>query len=110
MCTYYCVRALAVAYGHIGITAAVAGHFTYFVIFAEYGFFPNLLFGSRVVWENPAINDMPDSYGQEWTCAQRTWVNAVVYTGFFMTIVMCQWANLISCKTRRNSIITQGMK
>lgn len=62
----YCDRALAVAYGHIGITAAVAGHFTYFVIFAEYGFFPNLLFGCREVWENPAINDMPDSYGQEW--------------------------------------------
>ena len=64
MCAIF--RALAVAYGHIGIIAALAGHFTYFIIFAEYGFFPSRLFGLRGAWENTGINDLKDSYGQEW--------------------------------------------
>ncbi|XP_046868724.1 sodium/potassium-transporting ATPase subunit alpha-like isoform X2 [Drosophila willistoni] len=30
-------------------------------------------------------------------------------TGYFVSIVVTQWADLIICKTRRNSIIQQGM-
>ena len=37
-------------------------------------------------------------------------VEATCYTGYFMAIVITQWCNLIGCKTRRNSIMTQGMK
>ena len=54
------------AYGHVGITAALAGHFTYYVIMAYYGFFPVYLFELEKNWDNTAINDLPDSYGQEW--------------------------------------------
>ena len=59
-------RALSVAYGQIGIIQTAAGHFMYYVILAEYGFFPGRLFGLRTDWENNGINDLPDSYGQEW--------------------------------------------
>ena len=31
------------------------------------------------------------------------------HTSFFVAIVIVQWADLIICKTRRNSIVQQGM-
>jgi sodium/potassium-transporting ATPase subunit alpha len=58
-------KALAVAYGQIGIIQTFAGHFTYYVIMAESGFFPGRMFGLRSDWES-GINDLEDSYGQEW--------------------------------------------
>lgn len=58
------------AYGQIGIMQALAGFFVYFVILAENGFWPNLLFGIRKRWDSKAINDLQDSYGQEWVRKQ----------------------------------------
>lgn len=45
---------------------ALAGFFTYFVILAENGFLPSTLVGIRVFWDNKYINDLEDSYGQQW--------------------------------------------
>lgn len=45
---------------------ALAGFFTYFVILAENGFLPSTLLGIRVSWDNKYINDLEDSYGQQW--------------------------------------------
>jgi len=46
---------------------ASAGFFVYFVIMAENGFWPSRLFGLRKNWDSIAVNDLEDSYGQEWT-------------------------------------------
>ncbi len=54
------------AYGQIGFIQAAAGFFVYFVIMAENGFLPRRLFGIRKQWDSKAINDLSDSYGQEW--------------------------------------------
>lgn len=54
------------AYGQIGMIQAAAGFFVYFVIMAENGFLPLKLFGIRKHWDSKAINDLTDSYGQEW--------------------------------------------
>lgn len=54
------------AYGQIGMIQAAAGFFVYFVIMAENGFLPTRLFGIRKMWDSKAINDLTDSYGQEW--------------------------------------------
>ena len=54
------------AYGQIGMIQALAGFYTYFVIMAENGFLPDKLFGLRERWDSKAINDLGDSYGQEW--------------------------------------------
>lgn len=54
------------AYGQIGMIQAAAGFFVYFVIMAENGFLPLKLFGIRKQWDSKAINDLTDSYGQEW--------------------------------------------
>lgn len=54
------------AYGQIGMIQAAAGFFVYFVIMAENGFLPLKLFGIRKHWDSKAVNDLTDSYGQEW--------------------------------------------
>ena len=45
---------------------ALAGFFTYFVIMVENAFWPKYLFVIRKQWDSKAINDLPDSYGQDW--------------------------------------------
>jgi sodium/potassium-transporting ATPase subunit alpha len=54
------------AYAQIGIIEFFAGIYVYYIIMAEYGFLPQMLFGLRVDWEDNSINDLEDSYGQEW--------------------------------------------
>ncbi|CDQ76533.1 unnamed protein product [Oncorhynchus mykiss] len=103
-------RLISIAYGQIGMMQATAGFFTYFVILAENGFLPMDLLGMRVDWDNKIMNDMEDSYGQQWTYERRKIVEFTCHTAFFASIVVVQWADLIICKTRRNSILQQGMK
>lgn len=68
------------------------------------------LLGIRKEWDSLGINDLEDSYGQEWTYAQRKKLEYTCHTAFFVTIVVVQWADLIICKTRRLSLFQQGMK
>ena len=60
------IRLISMAYGQIGMMQASAGFFTYLVIMAENGFKPDLLLGIRKRWDSRSINDLEDSYGQEW--------------------------------------------
>lgn len=102
-------RLISMAYGQIGIIQALAGFFTYFVIMGENGFLPGTLLGLRKEWDDR--NDfVQDSYGQEWSYAQRKQLEYTCHTGFFVSIVVVQWADLIVCKTRLNSVFQQGMK
>ncbi|XP_063973224.1 sodium/potassium-transporting ATPase subunit alpha-like [Diachasmimorpha longicaudata] len=97
------------SYGQIGIIEMAAGFFTYFVVMAEHGFWPGDLVGLRAAWDNPAVNDLKDSYGQEWSYQQRKVLEYTCHTAFFVAIVIVQVADAIICKTRRNSILRQGM-
>merc|ERR1712055_978995 len=103
-------RLISMAYGQIGMIQASAGFFVYFVILAEHGFLPWDLFGLRRAWDSAAINDLEDSYGQEWTYKDRKVLEYTCHTAFFVSIVIVQWADLIICKTRKNSVFQQGMK
>lgn len=51
---------------------ALGGFFTYFVILAENGFLPINLLGIRVDWDDRWVNDVEDSYGQQWVSAVPT--------------------------------------
>ncbi|GIY22371.1 hypothetical protein CDAR_593931 [Caerostris darwini] len=102
-------RLISMAYGQIGMMQAAAGFFTYFVIMAENGFWPSTLFGIRKSWDSKAVNDLQDTYGQEWTYKNRKTLEYTCHTAFFVSIVIVQWADLIICKTRTNSLIHQGM-
>lgn len=53
----------------LSILQATAGFFTYFVIMAENGFIPSMLFGLRKPWDDRTNNDLEDYYGQEWVSA-----------------------------------------
>merc|ERR1712073_211080 len=103
-------RLISMAYGQIGMIQASAGFFVYFVIMAENGFWPSRLFGIRRSWDSSAVNDLEDSYGQEWTYADRKILEYTCHTAFFVSIVIVQWADLIICKTRKLSVFQQGMK
>uniref|UniRef100_A0A671SX23 Sodium/potassium-transporting ATPase subunit alpha n=1 Tax=Sinocyclocheilus anshuiensis TaxID=1608454 RepID=A0A671SX23_9TELE len=103
-------RLISIAYGQIGMIQALGGFFSYFVILAENGFLPSLLVGIRLNWDDRSMNDLEDSYGQQWTYEQRKIVEFTCHTAFFVSIVVVQWADVIICKTRRNSVFQQGMK
>lgn len=102
-------RLISMAYGQIGMIQASAGFFTYFVIMAENGFLPRRLFGLRRSWDSLGVNDLEDSYGQEWTYGERKKLEYTCHTAFFVSIVIVQWTDLIICKTRRLSVFQQGM-
>ncbi|GBM26402.1 Sodium/potassium-transporting ATPase subunit alpha [Araneus ventricosus] len=59
-------RLISIAYGQIGMIQGAAGFFSYFVIMSENGFLPGKLLGVRKEWDSKAINDLTDSYNQEW--------------------------------------------
>lgn len=59
-------RLISISYGQIGMMQAAAGFFVYFVIMGESGFWPSKLLGLRKHWDSKAVNDLMDSYGQEW--------------------------------------------
>lgn len=63
---FFFLRLISVAFGQLGVIEAFAGFFTYFVIMAENGFMPYKLIGIRREWDSRAVNDLPDSYNQEW--------------------------------------------
>jgi len=103
-------RLISMAYGQIGMIQASAGFFVYFVILCENGFWPSTLLGLRRAWDSAAVNDLQDSYGQEWTYTDRKILEYTCHTAFFVSIVVVQWADLIICKTRKLSVFQQGMK
>ncbi|XP_064651708.1 sodium/potassium-transporting ATPase subunit alpha-like [Lineus longissimus] len=102
-------RLIGMAYGQIGMLQAAGGFFVYFVVLCENGFWPSRLLGLRKEWDSKGIQDLEDSYGQEWTYHQRKTLEYTCHTAFFISIVIVQWADLLICKTRRNSIVHQGV-
>uniref|UniRef100_F1KUF0 Sodium/potassium-transporting ATPase subunit alpha n=1 Tax=Ascaris suum TaxID=6253 RepID=F1KUF0_ASCSU len=102
-------RLISLAYGQIGMIQASAGFFTYFFIMADNGFWPSRLYQLRAQWDARAFNSVEDSYGQEWTYANRKILEYTCQTAYFVSIVVVQWADLIISKTRRNSLVQQGM-
>lgn len=53
-----------------------------------------------LLWELFFLQTYKNRKTLEYTC----------HTAFFVSIVIVQWADLIICKTRRNSILHQGMR
>ncbi|KAF7256310.1 hypothetical protein EG68_07094 [Paragonimus skrjabini miyazakii] len=103
-------RLVTMAFNQIGAIQAAAGFFAALVVLTENGFRPTTLVGISEDWNSRHFNDLPDSYGQEWTYEQRMTLQKSVYTAFFVAVVIAQWTDLIICKTRRLSIFHQGMR
>jgi hypothetical protein len=63
-----CCRLIGSAGGQNGIIQSAGCFFTLYVVMAQFGFMPRLTTGIRADWDNNAINNLQDSYGQEWVC------------------------------------------
>ncbi|XP_072011264.1 potassium-transporting ATPase alpha chain 1 [Engystomops pustulosus] len=102
-------EALAVySYFQIGVIQSFAGFVDYFTVMAQEGWFPAYCLGLRGNWENQHLQDLQDSYGQEWTFGQRLYQQYNCYTCFFISIEVCQISDVLIRKTRRLSVFQQG--
>ena len=75
---------LIMSYGVIGMLQAAAGFFSYFVILYSGGW----VWGQELAYDDPLY---------------RTAI-----TGFFASIIICQIADVIICRTRRQSLLRVG--
>lgn len=92
-----------------GLIQACAGFTNYFITLAIYGFYWDILPGMRERWVSPYVNDIVDSYGQEWTYRERMVLTRKCYSAYFLSIVFTQVIDAIICKTRRLSVFQQKM-
>ena len=76
---------LFMSYGIIGVIQAAAGFFTYFVILYSGG------------WQ----------WGTDLPTSDPLYRTAI--TGFFASIIICQVADVLICRTRRQSLVTAGV-
>uniref|UniRef100_A0A914ZX84 Sodium/potassium-transporting ATPase subunit alpha n=1 Tax=Parascaris univalens TaxID=6257 RepID=A0A914ZX84_PARUN len=102
-------RLMNFSYLQIGVMQAASAFMTYFFIMGFHGFLPSHLIYLRKQWDNKNINDLEDSFGQQWTYQSRKELEHCCHGAFFYSIVVVQWADLIISKTRHNSLVTQGM-
>ncbi len=76
---------LLMSYGVVGMIQAAAGFFSYFVILYDGG------------WQ----------WGEDLAASDPLYRTAI--TGFFASIIICQIADVIICRTRRQSLLTVGV-
>jgi len=100
---------VTLCYGQFAMIEASGAFFAYLVVMAENGFWPSRLLGLRRGWESSSVNDLRDSYGQEWTYEQRHNLDLAAQTAYFIGVVITQTANLFGNKTIRRSIFQQGV-
>lgn len=50
----------------LGLMQALGAFLVYFTVYAQQGFWPTSLIQLRVKWEQDYVNDLEDSYGQQW--------------------------------------------
>lgn len=57
------------SYLQIGVMQAAAGFMTYLIIMGENGFHIRRLLWIRDEWDDPMVDDLEDSYGQQWVAS-----------------------------------------
>lgn len=67
---------------------ALAGFFAYFVILAENGFLPSTLLGIREFWDDKYVNDLDDSYGQQWASLTQVLLKSDIIGYLFKQVVL----------------------
>jgi len=106
-------KLIGFAYFQIGVIQALAGFFSYFVVMAFYGFPPNSLPDMTTVGKHflPS-NSLPvmNVNGQILSHDDQQDILTRAQTTYFITIIVVQWADLLICKTRKLSLVQQGLK
>jgi len=109
-------KLIALAYGQIGMIQAAAGFCCYFMVFSHYGLSFDDLQGTGFDYIDPDYSACTGG-GSGDACNlvagmgydARMTILAKAQTSFLVSIVVAQWSDVIICKTRENSIFTQGM-
>jgi len=100
-------RLICFSYLQIGIMQAMAGIFTYFVVFGDQGFPPDeLVFSDEPFYEEDWEVVFHDVM---WEWGRREDALIATQTAVFVAIIVVQWADLLICKTRLLSLFQQGM-
>jgi magnesium-transporting ATPase (P-type) len=107
-------KLIALAYGQIGMIQAAGGFCCYFMVFNHYGISFSDLTGTGFDYIDPDFTvagctavDCNLVAGMYYDA--RMTILAKAQTSFLVSIVVAQWSDVIICKTRENSIFTQGM-
>ena len=73
-------RLIAMSYGQIGMMQALAGFYSWILTYGECGFMIRDIINIRTEWDSKNINDLEDSYGQNWVRRNYWAVRAGVLT------------------------------
>ncbi|XP_017958464.1 sodium/potassium-transporting ATPase subunit alpha [Drosophila navojoa] len=101
-------RMLFVSYINVGLLEASAVVLAYIVYMLHNGFLPGALFGLSVRWYDDSLNDMMDSYGQEWTRGARLQLEYEMTSVIVITLTVMQLVNLVISKTARVNLLSHG--
>ena len=63
----------------------------------------------RNEWNSFAINDLADSYYQEWTYEDRKYLEYTCQAGFLFSVVVVQWVSAIQARSRRYSMLQRPL-
>merc|ERR1711966_523702 len=97
-------KLIFMAYGLIGMIQAASGFACYFLVFDYYGIHYGDIAGNGFDYVD---SDTAVVAGMNYD--NRMEVLRKAQTAFLVSIVVAQWADVIICKTRENSIFQQGM-
>ncbi|KAH8402362.1 hypothetical protein KR009_011580 [Drosophila setifemur] len=92
----------------VGSIEAAACFIMYFKIMANRGFLPRTLVGLNFKYHDPMVNDLTDSFGQEWSYAARRHLNNKTNNACLMILTMMQCINLLLTKTGRANLLSHG--
>ena len=65
--------------------------------------------GIRNEWNSRAINDLADSYYQEWTYEDRKLLEFTCQAGFLFSVVVVQWMTAIQARSRKYSMVQKPL-
>eukprot|EP01108_Squamamoeba_japonica_P001210 TRINITY_DN1484_c0_g1_i3.p1 TRINITY_DN1484_c0_g1~~TRINITY_DN1484_c0_g1_i3.p1 ORF type:complete len:647 (+),score=436.19 TRINITY_DN1484_c0_g1_i3:160-2100(+) len=110
-------RLVCFSYLQIGVMQALAGFFVFFVILmSEERMHPTYVFGSEFGQQRTAVGYSGGVPIDMWfgssfvdTLARSNALRRA-QTGFLLSIIQVQWADLLICKTRKLSVFQQGMR
>merc|ERR1711907_565902 len=97
-------KLIGMAYGQIGMIQAVSGFACYFLVYQHYG-----LYFSDIKETGFDYIDDGEAVVAGLNYDTRMQILREAQTSFLVSIVVAQWADVIICKTRENSIFQQGM-
>jgi sodium/potassium-transporting ATPase subunit alpha len=102
------------SYLWLGTWQAIAGFIAYFYVFNQFGFPPSFIFlnDPQFKWGRLYQDDenlRTNAFGEIFTVKDQTELLRKGQSAFFVAVVVTRMACLVVCKTRSNSLFTQGL-